>query len=243
MRTEILGVPFDVLTMPEAVNTAMGYLNGDTPRVLLTPNPEFVLLAGKDNAFMQILHNSNMNIADGIGIVYASRLNRVKLPERVAGYDLVQNLFAELAKTQKTVYFLGSKPGVAEEAKARMEARYPGLRVVGCQNGYYKPEQESIIVEQIAKLSPDLLLVGLGAPRQEKFIAANKHRLNARLLIGVGGQLDGMSERVKRAPIIYQKLGLEWFYRLVSEPKRFKRQVFIPIFIVKVLINRLRGRK
>ncbi len=231
--TEILGVPIDAVSFNEALSITLSFLSDGKKHMLFTPNPEFVLLAQKDSEFLHILKQADLVVPDGIGIVYASKLTDVKLSERVAGYDLVQAVFENIAKTDKTVYFLGAAPGVAELASKEMTKKYPGLRVVGFHDGYFKDSEP--IIKEINQVSPDILLVGLGAPKQEKWIHENLDRINAKLFVGVGGSFDGMSGKVVRAPKFYQKAGLEWLYRLMKEPKRISRQKFIPVFVVKII--------
>ena len=235
---EILGVPFDVMTMNDATDTVMGFFDDGKKHIVCTPNPEIVMEAQRDKQLMQILKAADLVVADGVGVVWASKYSAHKLPERVSGYDLAQKLFAKMEKKGKSVYFFGGDPGTSSVAAKKIKKLFPELNIVGCRNGYFSAEDERKIISEIKALEPDLLLVGLGSPKQEKWIYENLRIMGVKVAIGVGGSFDVMSGKVKRAPIIFRKLGLEWFYRLVSQPKRAKRMLRLPKFVLKVLINK-----
>lgn len=234
-KTHVLGVPFDAVTMEQAVAKAKKMLAEEGQHFICTPNPEIVMEAQKDKDLMNILHEADMVIPDGIGVVWASRYSEIRLKERVAGYDLTQNLMAELAATGETFYFFGGAPGVASTAARMMMKKYPGLKVVGVHNGYFDEKEEKKIIQDIKTKSPSILLVGLGAPKQEKWIYDNIRLVGAKVAIGVGGSFDVMAGNVKRAPKIFQKLGLEWFHRLITQPTRWRRMMRLPKFALTVL--------
>lgn len=241
--TEILGVPVHQVTKKQAVQLVMCFMKQEKCRKVFTPNPEIIIAARKDLGLKRALQEADLVVPDGIGVIIASKFTKNKLPERVPGYDLVQGLFHEMEKTQRSVYFFGAAPGVAHQAADKMQEKYPDLRILGVQNGYFKREEESYIIEQINDAKPDLLLVGLGAPKQEKWIERNYKDLQVKVCIGVGGSFDVMSGKVKRAPILFQKIGLEWFYRLLIQPTRFKRMLQLPLFLCIVIIEALKNRK
>ncbi len=234
-KTHVLGVPFDAVTMEQAVAKAKKMLAEEGQHFICTPNPEIVMEAQKDKELMDILHEADMVIPDGIGVVWASKYSEIRLKERVAGYDLTQNLMAELAATGETFYFFGGAPGVASTAARMMMKKYPGLKVVGVHNGYFDEKEEKKIIQDIKTKSPSILLVGLGAPKQEKWIYDNIRLVRAKVAIGVGGSFDVMAGNVKRAPKIFQKLGLEWFHRLITQPTRWRRMMRLPKFALTVL--------
>lgn len=190
--------------------------------------------ACKDKELMMILEDADLVVPDGIGVVWASRYAEERLKERVAGYDLTQNLFAKLANTQETFYFFGGAPGVSAKAAHLMQEKYPGLQIVGGHNGYFDEAEERKIIADIQKKKPSVLLVGLGAPKQEKWIYENRRLLDVKLCIGVGGSFDVMAGNVKRAPKVFRKLGLEWFYRLITQPSRWRRMLKLPVFAFQV---------
>ena len=233
-QIHVLGVPFDALDMEGAVQKALSFLEDGKKHYICTPNPEIVMEACKDKELMMILEDADLVVPDGIGVVWASRYAEERLKERVAGYDLTQNLFAKLANTQETFYFFGGAPGVSAKAAHLMQEKYPGLKIVGGHNGYFDEAEERKIIADIQKKKPSVLLVGLGAPKQEKWIYENRRLLDVKLCIGVGGSFDVMAGNVKRAPKIFRKLGLEWFYRLITQPSRWRRMLKLPVFALRV---------
>lgn len=238
----IMDVPINKVTMEEASDQVVGYLLGKGQHTVFTPNPEIIMEAQEDPEFMRILQKADLVVADGIGVVLASRILKVEaLPERVGGFDLMQQVLDKIKDKDVRVYFLGSKPGVADQAAKNMRKTYPGLNIVGTRDGYFGKEDEQEIISEIKDLKVDLLMAGLGAPRQEKWLDEHIDQLGIKVGVGVGGSLDVMAGTVKRAPEVYQKLGLEWFYRLISNPKRAKRMMNLPIFGLKVIFIRIKG--
>lgn len=233
--THVLGVPFDTFTMKEAVERVMEFLSDGGQHIICTPNPEIVMEAQTDKQLMEILKASDLVIPDGIGVVWASKYSEIKIKERVPGFDLTQNVFEKIKDTDYKVYFFGGAPGIASTAAKKMMNKYKGLNIVGTRNGYFNKDDEKQIIEEIKKYGADILLVGLGAPKQEKWIYDHITFTGAKVCIGVGGSFDVMSGNVKRAPKIFCKLGLEWFYRLITQPTRIKRMMRLPKFAIKVL--------
>ena len=231
---EILGVNVDSITFDNAVEVAEGLVKSEGVSMIFTPNPEIIRCAREDAELKNILNSADLCTADGIGVVYASKILKQPVPERVAGFDLVCALLERLAKSGEGVFLFGAKPGVADTAKANMTEKYPGINVVGTHDGYFKPEDEETIVEEINKSGAKLLLVCLGAPKQEKWIAKYKDKLNVGLCMGVGGTLDVFAGTAKRAPKIFIKLNLEWFYRLMKQPSRIGRYAALPKFVFAV---------
>ncbi len=236
-KVNILGVKIDSITMGQAYEFAMNAIRSGEFHCIFTPNSEMVMAAKNKPALKDALNSADLLIADGIGVVYASRIIKDPLPERVTGFDLTKRLLEGIWKEGKSVYFFGGAEGVAEEAKANLEKEFPGIRVAGCHNGYFKPEEEAGIVEAINQSGADLLLVCLGAEKQEMWICRYRDQLNVSLAMGVGGTLDGIAGRVQRAPEFYQKHGLEWFYRLIKQPSRFVRMLALPKFGLYVLFH------
>ncbi len=235
---DILGVNVDSITFADAVDKAEALVKADGFSMIFTPNPEIVMCAKNDAELKNILNSADLCTADGIGVVYASKILGSPVPDRVAGFDLVCALLERMSKTGDGVFLFGAKPGVAEAAKAKMEEKYPGIVVSGTHNGYFKPEDEDKIVEEINASGAKLLLVCLGAPKQEKWIAQNQNRLKVNLCMGVGGTLDVFAGTAKRAPEIFIKLNLEWTYRILKNPSRIGRFAALPKFVIEVLKNR-----
>lgn len=242
----ILGVRIDHVDMKSAVKKAAESINPQNPFVIVTPNSEIVVKANEEKPLLDFIENAGMVVPDGIGLVIGSKLVKEPLKERVTGIDLMVELVRYASANKKSVYFLGGKPGVAEQAAEKLKERFPGLEVAGAHHGYFKGlhtgakghSEELAVIEDIRSKKPDMLFVAFGAPKQEYFIDAYKDILGAGLLMGVGGSLDVISGNVKRAPEIYQKMGLEWAYRLAKEPWRIKRAGALPIFALNVLIKK-----
>ena len=219
-------------------------MSGNVCRQIATVNPEFVMAAGQDPQFMDVLRHADLCIPDGIGLVYASRWMGNPLPERVAGSALVYHLAERAARRGWRLFLLGAAPGVAEEAAAKFQALYPGLEIAGTYAGSPAVAENESIVSLINESEADLLFVAYGAPNQDKWIARNREVLpSVRLAIGVGGSLDFVTGRSPRAPEWVQDLGLEWLYRLIREPWRWRRMLALPQFAVRVLINARGGSR
>lgn len=241
MKTEILGVRFDDLTQQEAAQQGRQLLEEDKFHYVVTPNPEFLLAAEKDPEFRRVLNAADLVLPDGIGVVYSAKILGTPLKERVPGIEFAEAMLSALNDMGGRLYLLGAKPGVAEEAGRRICARYPALVLCGTHDGYFKDEQA--ILPQIAAAKPDLLFVCLGAPKQEKWMARWGRHTGAKLAIGLGGCLDVFAGNVQRAPERWQKLGLEWAYRLKKEPKRIGRMAKLPLVLVKAAGQRIRPGK
>lgn len=241
MKTEILGVQFDDLTQQEAAQQGRQLLEEDKFHYVVTPNPEFLLAAEKDPEFRRVLNAADLVLPDGIGVVYSAKILGTPLKERVPGIEFAEAMLSALNDMGGRLYLLGAKPGVAEEAGRRICARYPALVLCGTHDGYFKDEQA--ILPQIAAAKPDLLFVCLGAPKQEKWMARWGQHTGAKLAIGLGGCLDVFAGNVQRAPERWQKMGLEWAYRLKKEPKRIGRMAKLPLVLVKAAGQRIRPGK
>ncbi len=242
MKTTILGVNIDKYSFNETLETCVSYLKTNKPHMIFTPNPEVIIKARENPEFMKILNAGDLVIPDGIGIVLASKLYKTKIKERVTGYDLSLALLNYIKDTEFTVYFFGSAAKVAERAKIKMEAQFKGLQVVGYHDGIDFKNKNQEIIDDINNKNPDMVFVGLGMVNQETWIFENSKQLNTKLLIGFGGVLDHFAGDIKRAPIIYQKLGLEWLYRRVTL-KRKGRQKALNKFIIEVFKERFSGSK
>lgn len=230
----ILGVQIDKITAEYALKKAERFVRTEGVSVIYTPNPEIVMAAYEDPSFCKILNDADLCTPDGIGVVYASRMLHNPVPERVPGFDLTCGLLESIAKTGEGVFLFGAKPGVAETAKKNLEQKYPGLQVCGTHDGYFKPEDEDGIIDAINQSGAKLLLVCLGAPKQEKWIAAHKDALCVNLCMGVGGALDVFAGTVKRAPELFIKCNLEWLYRFFKQPSRLNRFAALPKFMLTV---------
>lgn len=234
-KVNILGVKVDMAGTAEAAERIMEFLDSDGFHAVFTPNSEIIMQAYRDKEFCGILNGAQLLTADGIGVVYASRILKKPIAERAAGYDIARIVLSKINGTGHKLFLFGGKPGVAEEAKANLLKEYPSLQIVGMRNGYFSAEDEAEIVEEINASGADLLFVCLGAPKQENWINAHKDELNVKVAMGIGGSLDVFAGRVERAPEFFCKTGLEWFYRLCKEPWRIGRMMDLPKFAVTVM--------
>ena len=241
LRTEILGVGFDDLTIEEAADRASALLEEEGFHYVVTPNPELVDRARREEPFRQALNGADLVLPDGIGVVYAARLLGRSLKGRCPGIDFAGKLMERMARKGQRLYLLGAKPGVAEAAAARLEVRYPGLTICGVHDGYF--QEDGPVVEDIRKAGADVVFVCLGFPKQEYWMVKNGPATGARLLAGLGGSLDVFAGVVERAPESWQRLGLEWLYRLTREPKRIGRMARLPLFLAAALGERGKEKK
>ena len=236
---DILGIPVDSITMSEAVDKIGTFIKEDTLHTVYTPNAEIMMAAVRDPELKDILAEADMLTADGAGVVLASKLLGRRVPEKVSGVDLVNKIFKTYAGKGIRCFFFGAKPGVAEEAAGNVERDCPGVIVAGWRNGYFTDDQDDEIVNSINASGADILLVALGAPKQEKWIHSHRNALNVKVCIGVGGTLNILSGRVRLCPDFFRKHGLEWFYRLCKEPRRAVRMLDLPRFILRVLFAKI----
>ena len=235
-----MGVGFDSLTIEEAVARAKSLMDERRAAYVVTPNPEIVMACRERAETMQAVNGADLVLPDGIGVIYGARILGTPLKSKLPGIDFITALMADMAKEGKSVFLLGAKPGVAETAAERLKVMHPGLIIAGTHDGYFK--EDAPVVAAVNAAQPDLLLVCLGAPKQELWMQRNRSALHIGLMAGLGGSLDVFAGNVKRAPKAFQKLGLEWFYRLLKEPKRIGRMMKLPKFLFACIGKKLRGR-
>ena len=236
--TEILGIPIDIISHTGALDRLEEFIHEGGYHLVTTPNPEMIVMAQKDARIKEILCSASLAAPDGIGVVLASRLTDAPIPARVTGCDLMMDLLERMAANGGTAYFLGGKPGIAQLAKQNMEARFPGLKIIGAHHGYFTAEDDRLITEELYEKKPDLLMLGLSMGMSLSWAHDHK-KLNIPIVACVGGTLDIISGTVKRAPEIFRVLGLEWIYRLASQPRRAVRMLQLPVFAVMALRERL----
>jgi N-acetylglucosaminyldiphosphoundecaprenol N-acetyl-beta-D-mannosaminyltransferase len=236
----ILSIPFSALTEPETLALILSFLDEPRNHIITTPNPEAVMQARRNAEFYDALMAADLRLADGIGILLASRLlKNARLPGRVRGVDTCRASFKALLEKKRptTAYFLGGEPGVAEAAKIETEKLYPVIKVVGFNDGFLNPEKEKLIEQEIRTKKPEILLVCMGMPRQELWAAKHKD-LPVRLTLCLGGTLDILAGKVKLTPEWIRKIGLEWLHRLLRQPSRAKRMLDLPRFMFAVMRER-----
>jgi N-acetylglucosaminyldiphosphoundecaprenol N-acetyl-beta-D-mannosaminyltransferase len=243
-RKNILGVGIHPLTLNETVDLIGDWIasgNHCTHQVV-TINPEMLYRAQDDAVFRDLLNKADLVVPDGHGVVWAGNYLGEPFPERVTGIDLVWALAERGEQEGWRFYFIGAERGVAEAAAARMCRRFPRLIVAGTEHGYFSAEELDAVLGRIRAAHPDLLLVGLGSPKQEFFIRAHQKELNAQVAVGVGGSFDVLSGRLKRAPEFIQRLHLEWLFRAFQEPGRWRRLLVLPRYVLLVLKESFRKK-
>ena len=239
-KISIYGVGYNNVTLDEAAALCEELMLEEKNHMVVTPNAEIGYMASKDIKLERILNRADVVIADGVGVVYASRIYRTPVKAKVPGVELGVKVLENAAKSGRGVFFLGAKPGVGDMAAAKISEKIPGINFVGIRDGYFKSDEE--VINEINASGAEILFVCLGAPKQEFWMAENFDKLNCRLMLGLGGSLDSYAGTVKRAPDIFIKLGLEWFYRLLKEPKRFGRMLALPKYMFAVIFDSFRKK-
>ncbi|MBE3580925.1 MAG: WecB/TagA/CpsF family glycosyltransferase [Thermoanaerobacteraceae bacterium] len=238
----ILGCRLDGPTLAGALDLIRDFIASGRPHQIVTLNAEMAYRASEDALLRDIINRAALVTPDGAGVVWASRLLGSPVPERVAGVDLVEGLAARAAREGWRLFLYGAAPGVAEKARERLLARYPSLLITGTAHGYLSPAEEKELLARLRQARPDVLLVALGSPRQEYWIDRHLKELGIPVAMGVGGTLDVLAGEVSRAPQWMQRLGLEWLYRVAQDPRRVKRVLALPKFILKVGGQALKAR-
>ena len=265
-KIDLLGVKIDPVTKEEAINRLDELMGRKSKSIVCTVNTEFIVRAQNDQEFREIINNSGMNLADGIGVLWAAKFLSLKtnkdsifayfslvlkwftslcliifypkyfsdpIPERLSGSDFIWSVAKYARDKNYKLFLLGGGATVAERAALELQTKVYGLKVAGVHSG--NPEQTEEIIEAINKSKADILLVAYGAPKQEKWLHENLKKTSCKIGIGLGGTFDFVAGVKKRAPKIMQTLGLEWFFRLILEPKRFIRQLALPKFMIMIL--------
>ncbi|WP_438448714.1 WecB/TagA/CpsF family glycosyltransferase [Gorillibacterium sp. sgz5001074] len=237
---KVMGVKFPKLTLDRTIEVLSDVIEENRAELfhVITVNPEITIACQKDNSLRSIIDEAGLITADGIGIVMVSRVRGGNLPERVTGYDTLLGLLDSGNKRKWSFYFLGADPLTNEKVCEVIEGKYPDLTILGRHHGYFKENEEDKIVEEISKLKPDILVVALGAPYAERWIHNHKSKLNAKIAIGVGGSLDVIAGKVKETPEVWKRLNLEWLFRLIQQPSRWRRQLILPQFAIRALMFR-----
>lgn len=231
-RIQVLDVPIDPITMNEAIERIDAFIQSGQPHHIFTADASGIMRATNDTQLKQIVKQADIITPDGAGVMLAGRMHGTALPERVSGVDLVARISELAAQKGYTIYLFGSSEGVAQRAADNLRKQFPGLRIVGTRNGFFTPEDETRIVQEIAAAKPDVLFVALGIPKQEIFINTHFTQLGVPVMIGIGGSFDVISGRLHRAPRWMQRVGLEWLYRVQQEPARIPRLAALPRFIL-----------
>jgi N-acetylglucosaminyldiphosphoundecaprenol N-acetyl-beta-D-mannosaminyltransferase len=235
-KEQYLGVSVSPLTYEEIIKDVEQRIREGRQSTIIAVNPEKVITANRDPLVKDLINQSTYQIPDGVGMLIASKLKGGNIQERVTGVDMMERLLQFAAQENHSVFLYGAKEEVVSEAKKKIEERFHGIHIAGYENGYVSNHEA--LIKKINASGATLLFVALGSPRQELWIQEHMPHLNVKVFQGVGGSLDVFSGNVKRAPSLFRKLGLEWLYRLLKEPKRFKRQLALPSFLFKVIVKR-----
>lgn len=241
-KISVLGTRFDDISIPEAVEAALQLMAEKKGSYVVTPNPEIVLAGRKNRKLAGALRGAALSLPDGVGVVLASRILGTPITNRVPGIDFATALLSRMSDRGMSVFLLGAEEGVAETAADRLSERFPGLRILGTNDGYFSEYDEGPLLERINEAEPDLLTVCLGSPKQELWMRTNRDHLRVGLMAGLGGTLDVWAGVTKRAPRKWRRLGLEWLYRLIREPRRIVRMIRLPGILLAALWYRIGGK-
>lgn len=239
-KTDIHGVMIDNVNMDEALEIVLTMLKGKTANKIFTPNAEIIMQANRNPELLNILNSAELVIPDGAGVILASRILKCRLKEKVSGIDLVKEILKNTKKKPVSFFMLGGKPGIAEKASINILSDYPKAKIMGFRNGYFEESEIPEIIKQINDSKAEILLVGLGAPKQEKWIHKYAGQLNSKVIMGIGGAIDVFAGNAALAPEFMRKAGLEWLFRLIKEPGRYKRMLDLPRFMILTFKKRLK---
>lgn len=239
MRVDVLGIGFDNVTMEEAVAKGVRLLHEKGTHYVVTPNPEIVEICRESVPAREAVNGADLVLPDGIGVIKGAAMLGTPLKEKTPGIEFAAHLMGKMAQEGLSLYLLGAKPGIAEKAAENLKSEYPGLKIAGTHDGYFRDNQP--VVQAIADSHADCVFVCLGAPKQELWMHQYGTASGAHLLCGLGGSLDIFAGTVERAPEFWSKHGLEWLYRLCKEPKRIGRMMKLPLFLIHV--RQERGKK
>ena len=233
----ILGVPIDRVTTNSVgeITEKLIKESNKSCKMIFAPNVEFIMRAQKDEEFFNILKQSSLSTPDSIGVIIGAKLQKKSFPERIPGQAYFRKIIELSNEKGYSIYLLGGEPEIVKKAKENLLKLYPNVNIVGFHDGYFDENEEKEVIKEINQLQPNVLFVALGAPKQEKWIAKHRHELKVDVAAGQGGTYDYEAGKIKRAPKWVQKIGIEWLWRLVRQPKRIVRQSVLPIYLVKVL--------
>lgn len=233
----ILDINFSKLTLQETVRLVCDKVNQNDNKFfhIITVNPEIAIQIHEDNELKAISHTADMLTPDGVGIIWASRLLRNPVPERVTGYDLLLESLKQGNKNSWSFYFLGSEEDVSKDMEKHVFINYPNIKIAGRHNGFFDKAEEEKIIQEIESLYPDILIVAFGAPLTDKWINRHRDRIKAKVVFGVGGSMDVITGKVQKTPVIWKRLNLEWLHRRIIMPERKGRQKKLKVFAFKVI--------
>ncbi len=237
---KILDVRVDKVNNDEAYNVFLNLFNSGNCSTIFTPNPEIIMKAIEDKELKKAISDADLVIPDGIGIIYASRIQNLGIDERVAGIEFMEKILTFCNNSSRSIFLFGGKADVAKKAGEFIKKKYPKIEIAGYNNGYFEENEELKIIDRINEAKPDVLFVALGAPKQEKWIYKHRKILNTHIAMGIGGSLDVWSGYVKRAPQLFINLHLEWLYRSIRYPSRMGRLLLLPKFLISVIVEKIK---
>lgn len=238
-RNQIFGIPLHPFTLPQIIEILKNFIQEKKPHQVVTLNSLMANDAYRDSQLRKILAQSDLVICDSIGIFWAMQFLGKPIPAVIPGIDLMYELCKISEREGYRIYLLGGEKEVIEKTVLRLKERFPQIKFAGWQDGYFSPEEEKEIVREIRNLSPDILFLALGSPKQEKWANAYLKELNTNLVIGLGGSFDIISGKLRRAPVRLRRIGLEWLFRLYQEPRRIKKIIQLPVFVSRVILSRI----
>lgn len=239
-KVRILGIDVDNIDVDEAGQITKELIENSnkTCKVIVAPNTEFIMMAQKDEEFYNILREADLATPDSVGVMIGSKLQKKPLKQRIPGQMYFRKVLEVGEKEGWTFYLLGGKGDVPALAAENVKKIYPNLKIVGYHEGFFEKDSEEDVIAEINKLQPNVLFVAMGAPIQEKWIAKHKDELKVDVAAGQGGTFDYEAGKIKRAPVIFQKLGIEWFWRLILQPSRIFRMIVLPIYLMKIIFTK-----
>lgn len=239
-RITILGVTIDNVTLEEAGERTKELIENSNKscELIVAPNTEFIMAAQKDKEFFDILKQAKLATPDSVGVMLGGKLQKKQFKQRMPGQAYFREVFRRAEQEGWTIYLLGGKGDVPYRAKAKLEQDFPKAKIVGVHEGFFEENTEEAVIEEINNLKPNVLFVAMGAPRQEKWIYKNKDKLKVDVAAGQGGTFDYEAGEIARAPKVFQKLGIEWLWRLAKQPSRIIRMMVLPQYLIKILLKK-----
>lgn len=243
-KINILDVYIDNFSQEELCQIISEKIKSDCKIKIFTPNTEILLKTERKDNEKYLINSAEILIPDGKGLILASKILKTPLKERIAGIDLAEDIMKIALKNNYSIYILGGKDNIAKQAKINLKLKYKALKICGTHSGYFSQEESNDIINKITSAKADILFVCMGFPRQERWIYENIDKLtNVKLAIGLGGSVDVWAGKLKRAPYLFRKCSVEWLWRMLLEPRRFKFLFDIPVFLSKILIQRYKTIK
>ena len=236
----ILGIDIDNIDIEDAGNITKNLIENSNKscKIVVAPNTEFIMMAQKDKEFFEILRSAELATPDSVGVMIGGKKQNKPFKQRIPGQSYFRKILEVGEKENWSFYFLGGKGDVPKLTAEHVKKDYPNINIVGYHEGFFDNETEEDVISEINKLQPNVLFVAMGAPLQEKWIAKHKHELKVDVAAGQGGTFDYEAGKIKRAPKIFQTLGIEWFWRLILQPSRFFRMLALPVYLIKITFTK-----